>query len=339
MISPKTLLLAALPTLSLAKTFPVHTLSQLPQGSWLENIAVRPNSDLLVTSLEPDATVYTVKKPAEGRHSLEVLAKIPGVQNLLGISQVDTSDGKETYVVVGGNSTQIADFTPGTFGAWKITLSQGKCDDIVRVTHVSNMSPGSLFLNGVTDIPGVKDAVLVADSAAGLVGYLNLKTGVYDTNAFVFHEMVPAPTAAIPIGVNGIRIFKDFLYWTNSFLVSIYRIRINHSGYPAQGAVPELVANLSSKAHLLDDFTFDQGGNIYAATNFDNSVVYIDTKTGKWETIAGSADQLTIGGSTAVAFGRGKKDQQTLYVSTAGALGSPVNGTKTEGAKVVAIDL
>lgn len=340
MISPKALLLAALPTLSLATTLPAHTLSQLPQGSWLENIAVRPNTDLLVTQLNPDATIYTLQKPAEGRHSLEVLAKIPAINSLLGISKVEVSSGKETYIVVGGNATGIAQPIAGTFSAWSVTFSGSKCaagEKPFKVEKVSDMSKGSLFLNGVTDIPGVKDAVLVADSAAGLVGYLDLKTGKFDTKAFNYVEMAPIASAAIPIGVNGIKISGSYLYWTNSFLVSIFRIRITSSGYPVANAQPELVADLSSKGHLLDDFTFDHRGNIWAATNFDNSVVLVNVKTGKWDTVAGSADQLTIGGSTAVAFGQGKKDKNVLYVSTSGALGSPVGG-KTEGGKVVAVD-
>ncbi|CAM1500955.1 Fc.00g101170.m01.CDS01 [Cosmosporella sp. VM-42] len=338
MISPKTLFLAALPALSWAASLPTHTLSQLPHGTWLENIAVRPNGNLLVTQMFPSAIIYTIEHPSAGHHSLEPLVNIPEIQNIYGIAQVGVSSGFETYVVVGGNSTALANPIAGKFSAWTVTFVQTTCGDKVEVKKASDMNENSLFLNGVAYIPGVLNAVLVADSAAGIVGYLDLETGDYDISAFTVPEMVPKEGAPLPIGVNGIRIQDSYLYFTNSFLVSLFRIPITASGYPVEGAKAELVADLSKKASLLDDFDFDAEGNVYAATNFDNSVVYINVETGESKTVAGKKDKLTIAGSTAVAFGRGKHDKKTLYVSTSGALGAPVNGDKTEGSKVVAID-
>ncbi|KAF9765123.1 hypothetical protein IL306_002645 [Fusarium sp. DS 682] len=199
------------------------------------------------------------------------------------------------------------------------------------------MTKKSTFLNGVAAIPGRPDAVLVSDSLAGFVGRLDLSTGVFDDSAFVFPEM--APISAGAFGINGIKVRNNYLYFTNSNAVKIYRIQITAAGYPAKGAKPQLVADLSSSASFFDDFEFDTNGNIYAATNFDNSIVFVDVKTGKWKTVVGGVHEMTVAGSTAAAFGRGKKDKNTLYVSTSGALGKPVDGTKTEGAKVVAVKI
>ncbi|KAF7542636.1 hypothetical protein G7Z17_g11399 [Cylindrodendrum hubeiense] len=326
----------ALAAVTLAKTSPAETLDELSLGTWLENIAVRPNGDILATQMFPSAIIYTIKNPTKKPHTLEQLVDLPAIQNIYGIAQVPTGPDSERYVVVGSNGTTIANPTVGTFSAWTIDLVRDSRCGKTKVKKVSSMFNDSRFLNGVTEIPGVSNAVLVGDSTNGNVGHLDLKTGKFDTSAFVFPEM--DPTEAVPFGVNGIHIHNGYLYFTNSATVSIFRIAITPRGYPAKGAKVELVINLSSKASFVDDFAFDADGNIYAATNFDNSVISINLKTLKVNTIVGGVDELTVAGSTAVAFGRGKHDKETLYVATGGALAAPVGGTKTEGAKVVAVD-
>ncbi|KAL7952550.1 hypothetical protein V8C34DRAFT_299073 [Trichoderma compactum] len=39
---------------------PSHVVAQFPAGAWIENIAVRANGNLLLTSFLPDATLYEV---------------------------------------------------------------------------------------------------------------------------------------------------------------------------------------------------------------------------------------------------------------------------------------
>ncbi|KAJ4252532.1 hypothetical protein NW757_005974 [Fusarium falciforme] len=96
------------------------------------------------------------------------------------------------------------------------------------------MSPQSKFLNDVTAIPGISDVVLVADSANGFIGRLELTTGIFNTSTFRFHpEMDPVEGARLLIGVNGIQIRNEHLYWTNSFQACIYRIAITPTGFLA----------------------------------------------------------------------------------------------------------
>jgi hypothetical protein len=92
-----------------------------------------------------------------------------------------------------------------------------------------------------------------------------------------------------------------------------------------------------------DDFAFSKDGkSVYLTTHTVNTVVQIDISgnvdgSAKPVTVAGAQDKLEIPGSTAVAWGRGKEDANTLYVVTAGGLSMPVNG-QVEPAKVAAID-
>ncbi|EXK76978.1 hypothetical protein FOQG_18299 [Fusarium oxysporum f. sp. raphani 54005] len=336
MLFHSVLSLIAFPAVALGSSFTAKTIGQLPLGTWLENVAVRSNGDLLVTELWPSATVYTVANPADCKSGLEELVTFPSITGLLGIAEVPKSPGKpETFIAVGSEATALSHLTPGTFEAWAIEFPNRRHQPKVKVRKISDMTKKSAFLNGVAAIPGRSDAVLVSDSVAGFVGRLDLSTGVFDDSAFVFPEM--APISADAFGINGIKVRDSYLYFTNSNAVKIYRIAITPAGYPKKGAKPQLVADLSSGVGFLDDFEFDTNGNIYAATNFDNSIVFVDVKTGKWRTVVGGIHEMTVAGSTAAAFSYGKKGEKTLYVSTSGALAKPVDGTKTEGAKVVAV--
>ena len=330
------LALAAISGLAQGELLQAKTLGQLPLGTWLESVVVRGNGDLLGTQMWPSATIYTIQNPSGCSPHLEELVSIPAIGGLLGISKVPERPGKpETYIVVGSNATALSKPIEGTFSAWTIEFNNKRNQAKVKVKKISDMSKNSKFLNGVVQIPGEKDAFLVSDSFNGLVGRLDMSSGHFDTSAFVFPEM--AARSASSFGVNGIKIRQQHLYFTNSDLVSIYRIAITAEGFPARGAKPDLVADLSKNVRFLDDFDFDTHGNIYAASNFDNSVVFLDVKTGEWKTVVGSIGELTVAGSTALAFGHGKT-KDTFYVVTSGALAMPVNGTVTEGAKIVSVN-
>lgn len=78
---------------------------------------------------------------------------------------------------------------------------------------------------------------------------------------------------------------------------------------------------------------------MFVCSNFGNTVFAVDVDGGKGrKTVLGALGELTVGGDTSAAFGRGKGDGNVLYVVTGGAMGSPVNGTLIEGGKVVAVD-
>ncbi|EXL73137.1 hypothetical protein FOPG_11481 [Fusarium oxysporum f. sp. conglutinans race 2 54008] len=293
---------AAFSSLALSKSLPWTTLAQLEHGTFLENIATRSNGDILTTELWPSAAIYTIRNPHTGHNSLQKLFSVTSIQSIYGLTQVKSSRrGTETFIFVGGNSTSPGNTITGSFGAWAVDFDLLNND--FRLRKVSDMGTDSRFLNGVTAIPGISDIVLVADSANGLVGRLNITTGIFDTSAFRYPlEMDPVEGARLPIGVNGIKIRGGHLYWTNSFQASIYRIAITPNGYPAKGTRPEIVADLSNGVGFLDDFSFDFRGNIYAATNLDNSIVRIDITTKAWKTIIGGIGEMTVPGCTEDGF-------------------------------------
>lgn len=213
---------------------------------------------------------------------------------------------------------------------WEVDLRNEK-----PTTRVITKIPESGFLNGVTSISGCSSAVLVADTGSSRVWRVDTATGEYEKAAEV-PEMLPVANATLQLGVNGVHVRDGYLYFDNSNHGAIYRLPIDKRGIAVEGAEAELVAKLADGTNM-DDFLIDEEGRFWAATNSGNTVEIADGVSPS-VVVVGSLTELTVAGDTALALGRTKEDKNIVYVVTGGALASPVNGTLTEPAKVVAID-
>lgn len=328
-MSLKTFILGALPALALAAP-KVEVLGQLTASAFFENIAIRPSGAILATLLGGGPKIYTVTKPSSPNHSFDLLTTISSVDGFTGIAEVLDEDGQglDKYIVTGGNSTtQLPnDIVTGSWSAWMVSFDG---EDVVT-EKISDLSPETLLSNGIASVP---NGVLLADSARGVVSRLDLSTLEYEDSIISLPEMLTTPDFELGIGINGIKIFNDHLYFSNTALASIYRIPITKAGYSCSGA--ELVANITSVAEGIDDFEIDEQGNIYATTNYINLLVYVDGKTGEFEVVAGSGDEFTVAGCSAAAFGRTEEDKETLYITTASA----TIGNVTEGGRILAVEL
>ncbi|KAF2023868.1 hypothetical protein EK21DRAFT_50622, partial [Setomelanomma holmii] len=318
---------------------PVRTVAQLDTyPTWLENIAVRANGDLLVTQLAPEPVLYTVKKPASSNAALEAVYQWnePNVTKLLGITETNP----DTFAIIAGNATANAKGYPGTFSVWEAKFTASKTSSPV-VRKIANI-PEAKFLNGVVPLPEHPEILLIADSQFGRLFRLDTRTGTSEIVADR-PELKPYPerqNKTVGFGINGVGIRDDYLYFSNSNLVTIFRIPITRDGYIARHgeAQVEVYADLSVATIFVDDFTFFDDGTLWAVSNDGSTIVAVSPDGTKIQSVAGSIDQLTIAGGTAGAFGRTKQDRHVLYVSTAGGLDAPVNGTVTEPGKVVAVD-
>ncbi|KAJ2966163.1 hypothetical protein NQ176_g10276 [Zarea fungicola] len=149
--------------------------------------------------------------------------------------------------------------------------------------------------------------------------------------------MAAQPWAALPFGIGTMEIHKGYLYWINTFMSTFYRIPIDSHGYVPANAKSEKY--LALRVAFVDGFTFGPrgGDTIWAVTNADSRLLAI-TPDKKVTFLAGSPDQLTLGGCTMPRFGQRHGDERTLYIVTYGSLLLPVNGTLTEGGKLVSVD-
>ena len=96
--------------------------------------------------------------------------------------------------------------------------------------------------------------------------------------------------------------------------MQLVRIPILFDGQPGE---PEIFLQPVN----LDDFAFDQDGNVFGTTHIYNSVVKI---TPDRHIVIIAQTERGMAGSTALAFGRGEGDRTSIYVVTNGGMSFPL---------------
>lgn len=183
-----------------------HTLYQFQDGTRLENIAVRRNGNLLVTlSDRPELYEVNPFNPAPPK----LIHHFAGYSGLGGITKITP----DVFTVNARNTTfEPITAIPKSFAVWKVDLN---CGSRAKVSKVADM-PDALFLNGMTTLDSRAGTILVGDCAGGRVFRVDTQTGDY-TVALDDKLLQPPPDAILPVGVNGIRLTGNYLYFTNSF--------------------------------------------------------------------------------------------------------------------------
>ncbi|KAL6411021.1 Six-bladed beta-propeller TolB-like protein [Ilyonectria robusta] len=302
---------------------PTKLIYQFPNVTWLENIAVRSNGQLLV-GFGTEPALYSVE-PDSNNPKPTLVYTFPNATAVFGISEVYP----DVFAMAVGNFTWRKE--AGVWHTWSVWKADFTGDDGPEVSKVTDIGE-ALWLNGMATVPGASGNVLISDSSLGAIWKLDVNTKKYEI-AIQRPEMAPLNFHPY-IGINGLRIHRDYAYFLTSNSASAYRIKLSVKGYALPGAKLELIGQYSFG---LDDFAIDSDGIIWACTNLNHTVEALGP-SGEYATVAGSSTELTVAGDTSAAFGRGKKDKQVLYVVTSGAWSKPVNGTITEGGKIVAVD-
>ncbi|KAJ9655171.1 hypothetical protein H2201_008868 [Coniosporium apollinis] len=293
------------------------TVYQFPNPTWLENLAVRSNGEILVTVINP-ADLYKVdvrRTPA----TATLLYSFTGLNTTTGITEV-TPD--VFAVVVGNYSLATGTVTPRSFSVWEVDLRSHE----PAISKIADL-PEAALLNGMTTLSSRKGTILISDSGLGVVWRLNTRTGEY---AVVLDDKTtrPVPGAELQIGINGIRRLRDYLYFVNLGRALFCRVRIDLQTGTAIGPYEIIATGLVG-----DDFDITKDGTAYV-TGVISNVVWRVTPDGTVTVVAGN-----LTGPTSAQFGR-TKDKNTLYVVTSGAMitPDPINVTFAEGGKVVALE-
>lgn len=194
----------------------LQTKYQFPNESWVENLAVRSNGNVLVTLLS-SPEVWEIdpskKEPAE------LVYHFPEALSALGVAELQS----DIFVVAVGNITLPAIASqPGSYSAWAIDMRyQPRHSRKQQRTHPPRVSkiadlPQAHFLNGVSKIPSAPHTVLLADSAQGVIYALDTETGASRT---WLEDPAFKPNSSIPVksGINGLHVQGGYLYFTNTF--------------------------------------------------------------------------------------------------------------------------
>jgi hypothetical protein len=299
----------------------LFTVYQFPNTTWLENIAVRSNGHIIVNLLDRPE-MYQVN-PFTRPATASLIHRFESYAGLLGVAEI-TPD--IFAVVVGNFSVATLTTTPGSFSVWKVNLRQNP----PRIDKIADIVEAEL-LNGMARLNS--HAVMIADSQRGLVYYLDTNTGSYHV-AMEDATMKPLPNQVVAIGINGVKIVRGFLYFTNTFAQTLVRVKVDRVTGEAVGPYEVVARNLSPA----DDFALAEDGTAFVAGVVLNIVTEVSPQ-GSAKVIAGNLNSTDVAGATSASLGRTPWDRNVVYVATNGGYGSPVNGTFVEGGKVMGIKI
>ncbi|KAJ5794362.1 hypothetical protein N7457_000961 [Penicillium paradoxum] len=306
-------LLASVHIVCLPHSPNVHEIYRFPNGTWVENIAVRPNGNLLVALLSTPELWEIDPSPLNGTRDspAHLVHHFDGAEDVDGITELSP----DIYAVIVSNSV------------WTIDLRDpGSASNPVLVAKL----PAG-FLNGMATL-NEGQAVAITDSQLGLVWRLDVRTGEY--GVIHQHETMAANNdVGFLLGINGLKIVNNYMYYTNTPKRIFCRVRIDTRTGRALSAYEVISHDM-----LADDFAIDPAGIGYLAGWMDDVVTRV-FPNGYHEIIAGLKGSRDFMTATAAAFGRTQNDWNVLYVTTGGETRNPVHRTNTRGGKVMAVSV
>ncbi|KAL6717265.1 hypothetical protein ACLMJK_005180 [Lecanora helva] len=303
---------------------------EFPNGTFVENIAVRSSGSVLTTIItSPD--LYLIN-PLDANPRANLVHRFPSGFSLLGITET-TPD--TFFVVVSNFTVSTASTAPGSNTIFRVAFDSPNATATASITHVATIEDAKL-LNGLTTLNN--HTILAADSGRGQVWSVNTDTGVAK---IVISDPLMAPTSPNglnSIGINGLHLRdSSTLFFTNTAQALLAKIHINLDGIPKSPAT--LVAR-SFKGTAYDDFALSRtSGNAFLATGSGNSIARVNVEDGNQRIVAGNINSTDIAEPTSAAFGRTTADRSVLYVTTAGGLVIPVNGDEIVGGQLVAVSI
>lgn len=308
----------------------VQSIWDFTPGTWVENLAVRSNGQILVTLLSAPE-VYQVDPTQHAAATL--VHRFDSALGCLGIAEL----GADTfYVATGGFTTATLAAAPGTFAVWKLDMtgcgSVGGASGCATATKMADF-PGSGLLNGVTAVDPTgrtSKILLVADSGVGVVWSLDVATGL--VAKAVDDPLLVGTPGSLPLGVNGVKVVHGkTLYFTNTNKALLAEAPIDRATGRATAPAKAVIATLPGP----DDFLVDGHGKFLIAGS--DELRYALAAKGESVNVASSSPLLV--GSTAVQLGRTECDRGSAYVSTSGGTGQYISHQYKNPGRVVKVSL
>lgn len=335
----------------------VTALHTFEYPSWLENLAIRSNGEILTTRLDTPI-LYQVNHITGA--PVEVATWDPAQYfGALGISE----GANDVFYVILSAFFDQATFikTSGVNTIFKVDLNTFALDRAGLIESNATISllteiPQADFLNGMATLDD--DHIYVSDVYSGVIYLVDTCTGAYQVavNDTLTKFSVDGQAASTNLGSNGLKVRDGFLYWTNTARGFLARIPVGKNGLPTGSSA--IVATNVPKA---DDFQFRSDGTVFIAQNQQDTLSKAPAvgtgHTVAAAAIAGSNISTILAGVTSPKFGRTSKDSNRLYLSTSGGeymsavletrhlltwtsgLGNPINGSVTVAGTISYVDL
>ena len=326
----------------------LRTVYQFPNDTWVENLAMRSNGNLLVTLIQsPEVWEINPNREPPDAH---LVFRFPDAISALGIAEIEP----DVFAVNVGNWSDITDSpTVGSWSIWSLDLRRWNKDatrygpeghGCVTAKNIGDISE-AVFLNGLSTLPRSPSLLMVADSGAGVIYRFDWRTGEYST-AIDNHALKTNRSDPIALGVNGVHVpafAPDVLYATNSLKrPTFFRIPIDPFDGSQVGDVEVILESPTFPENgggAADDFALDDNGHAWITSDPSNTLYRVSLQSGAVEVIARGANTSVVAGLTSCLFGITEADKirGRLFVVTNGGLASPPS-TGIVGGKVLALN-
>ena len=304
---------------------PTKLIYQAPNGTWLENLAVRSSGSVLITSLTaPNVYFVDPHAPSPGSilvHSFTEAWVTGGI----------TETTPDTFYVAVANFSisALVPAAPGSVRLFRISFPNPHSPANAQISLAATL-PDALLVNGITTLNST--TILAADTLKGVVWAVDVVSG---SSSIAISDPLLTHPAGSPIpGLNGLKILNgNTLYFTNSAQFLFGKIPLHPNG---TAAGPAVAVTRAFKGTSYDDFALDSQGDAWLSNGPSDCIAEVDSD-GEETIVAGTSGSTEIAEPTAAQFGRTLLDNDILYVTTAGGLGEPIGGDKIVGGQLVAV--
>jgi sugar lactone lactonase YvrE len=150
-----------------------------------------------------------------------------------------------------------------------------------------------------------------------------------------------------PVGANGIAFYHGDLYVINTDQALVVRVPVRHNGQPGQPEVWQQVADVPESIFygspflplMLDCVAFDVHGNAYITVVSREAIVRINAGDRSQETLVVYPDFPLLDVPYNVAFGTGKGERKSLFISNGGISEMIVPGLPWAGPGLLKIEV
>ena len=265
---------------------PTTTVATFLPLTFLQNLVVHSNGDIITNSAF-DGRIWRIFSNG----SSKLVGQFPG--QAFGVAE----SPENGFIVVGLK-------LDGVVAAFHV-LESGEVDLLMDIE-------GAAFPNGLESLDGGR--YIFADSIRGIIWEINY----WERNFSVYlqHELLtpkPKPDIWQP-GANGVRIFENKLFISSTNRRLLLSVELCDSKPVAD------TLKIVKEKIFVDDFDFDEVGNLYITTHPLN-VVQRMTPNGTISVVAGPEEGVR--GNTACRFGRKPGDEKSLYVVADGGIFNP----------------
>jgi hypothetical protein len=268
----------------------------------IENSHLRPNGNLLLSTFS-NASLFEIN-PSASNPQAKLVDELPGATALCGIASI----GYDKFAVIGGIRGNYS-YTNET--VYIVDYSKNTAEPAISIAA---SLPNAIMLNGADSLSTYPEIVLTGDARQGYIFRVNTTSG--DSEIAIQDEaLAPPSNASVPIGVNGLKVFDGYVYYTNTARNTFGRVPITEAGL--QNGDVEVISQLDPGAYAYDwdDFILDAAGSAYVAQ--PPSAIGRILPDGENGIFIGGGNNTTIFNPTSLSL---TKDGKTAYVTTRGGI-------------------